>query len=315
MLNHLKTVRFYSIGLHHSHLFEQTNCLILNTMAEVVGLVVGVVSLGVQLAESVQKVKRFYNTVKDAPERLAGIIDEIESLSDILTEMEGDRASYTAELGPKMQRCVATCRRAVDKFSTYADSLESRMRRHRRRGSVKFAMKNESIEEVISRLESSKSNLVLAYMLYREAVADKRAMQMQQQMEAVTQRLLLHQPPLALATPNVSSNHPRPTALLRGKNVTRWSSPTWLSQSIWELAIERAISGWTFSLRSYRIVPYEDSVTQACLTDDVVLLQQLFSRGEASPFDKIGGPSFNSEDEDLLLVGGTQVVFSPLLTF
>ncbi|GAB7322415.1 hypothetical protein MBLNU13_g03365t1 [Cladosporium sp. NU13] len=191
-------------------------------MAEVVGLVIGVVSLGVQLAESVQKVKRFYNTVKDAPERLTDIIDEIESLSDILTEMEGDRTSYTAELGPKMQRCVATCRQAVDKFSTYADSLESRMKRHSRRGSVKFAMKSESIEGVISRLESSKSNLVLAYMLYREAVAEKRTIQMQQQMEtmAVTQTLLLHQPLLAPATPNTSSNNSRLTPVLHGKNVT-----------------------------------------------------------------------------------------------
>lgn len=285
-------------------------------MAEVVGIVVGVVSLGVQLAESVQKVKRFYNTVKDAPERLAGIIDEIESLSDILTEMEGDRASYTAELGPKMQRCVATCRHAVDKFSTYANSLESRMKRHSRRGGVKFAMKSESIEGVISQLGSSKSNLVLAYMLYREAVADKRAMQMQQQMETITQRLLLHQPPLALATSNVLSNHSRPTALLRGRNVTRLSSPKWLSRSVWELAVERAISGWTFSLRSYRIVPFEDSVTQACLTDDVVLLQQLFSRGEASPFDKTGGSDYLTRDDNLLWVGGIQLVlFNPWLTY
>ena len=284
-------------------------------MAEVVGLVVGVVSLGVQLAESVQKVKRFYNTVKDAPERLAGIIDEIESLSDILTEMEGDRASHTAELGPKVQRCVATCRHAVDKFSTYANSLESRMKRHCRRGSVKFAIKSESIEGVISQLESSKSNLVLAYMLYREAVADKRAMQMQQQMDTIAQRLLLHQPPLALATPNISSNHSRPTALLRGKNVTRLSSPKWLSRSVWELAIERAISGWTFSLRSYRIVLHEDSVIQPCLTDDVVSLQQLFSRAQASPFDKPGGPNSFPED-NLLLVGGIQLVlFNPWLTY
>lgn len=275
-------------------------------MAEVVGLVIGVVSLGVQLAESVQKVKRFYDTVKDAPERLTDIIDEIESLSDILTEMEGDRTSYTAELGPKMQRCAATCRQAVDKFSTYADSLESRMKRHSRRGSVKFAMKSESIEGVISRLESSKSNLVLAYMLYREAVAEKRAIQMQQQMEtmAVTQTLLLHQPLLAPATPNTSSNNSRPTPILHGKNVVRLSSPKWLSRAVWELAIERAISGWTFSLRSYRIVPFESSVTQACLTDDVVLLQQLFSRKEASPFDKTQAPSFLSRDDNLLLVGG-----------
>ena len=144
-------------------------------MAEVVGVVVGVVSLGVQLAESLQKVKRFYNTVRDAPERLADIIDEIGSLSDILTELEGDSASTDAYIAPNMQRCVAACRKAVDRFCTYANSLENRIKRCKGRGSLKFAMKNESMESVITSLESSKSNLVLAYMLYREAVADQRA--------------------------------------------------------------------------------------------------------------------------------------------
>lgn len=286
-------------------------------MAEVVGLVVGVVSLGVQLAESVQKVKRFYNTVKDAPERLTDIIDEIESSSDILTEMEGDHTAYITELGPKMQHCVATCRRAVDKLSTYADSLESRMRRHSRLGSVKFAMKSESIEGVISRLESSKSNLVLAYMLYREAVADKRALQIQQQMEtmAVAQTLLLHQtpqPPAVLATPKMPKSHPRSMPLVRGKNFARLSSPKWLSRSVWELAIERAISGWTFSLRSYRAVTYESPVTQACLSDDVALLQQLFSCREASPFDKYQDPRCLAYNDSLLFVGDIQpVLVSP----
>lgn len=283
-------------------------------MAEAVGLVVGVVSFGVQLAESVQKVKRFYNAVKDAPDRLADIIDEIESLSDILTEMERDRASYATELGPKMQRCVATCRRAVDKFSTYADSLESRMKRHGRRGSVKFATKSEDIEGVISRLESSKSNLVLAYMLYREAVADKRAIQMQQQLEtiAVAQTLLLRPSPVVLATPDIPSNHTQPTSVLPGKNVVRLSSPQWLSRSVWELAIERAISGWTFSLRNYRIIHFESPVTQACLNGDVVLLQQLFGRRDASPFDQIHNRRYVDGDHNLLVVGSTQLVSSIL---
>lgn len=185
-------------------------------MAEMVGLVVGVVSLGVQLAESVQKVKRFYETMKEAPERLADIIDEIESLSDILTEIEGDSTANATELGPKMQRCVATCRKAVDKFSTYADSLENRMKRQCRRGRVKFATKSGDIEGVIARLESSKSNLVLAYMLYREAAAEKRAMQMQQQMEtlAIAQQSLSYQSPVLLDDPNVPGDCLQPVPVL-----------------------------------------------------------------------------------------------------
>jgi hypothetical protein len=140
-------------------------------MAEAVGLVVGVVSLGVQLAESIQQVKRFYGAIKDAPERLASIVEEFQSLSEILTEIEGKHVADNDHLEPGLQRCIVTCRTAVDHFSTYADSLEAHMKRHKRRGSIKFAMKSESVEGVISRLESSKSNLVLAYMLYREVVA------------------------------------------------------------------------------------------------------------------------------------------------
>lgn len=263
-------------------------------MAEVVGLVVGAVSLGVQLAESVQKVKRFYNAMKDAPERLADIIDEFESLSDILTEIEGDSASGNTIVGPKLQRCVATCRKSVDKFTAYADGLESRMKRHSRRGSVKFAIKSESIETVISRLESSKSNLVLAYMMYREAIAGERAAQMQQQMEsmAIGQALLLHQASVVPATPSIPSNRFQQAPVIRSTTITRLSTPTWLGRTVWELAIARAISGWTFSLRSWRVVPFETPAAQACFRGDVLLLQEVLDRREASPFDVIHSEGF-----------------------
>lgn len=258
-------------------------------MAEVVGLVVGVVSLGVQLAESTQKVRRFYSAVKDAPERLANIIDEIESLSEILTEMEGDRNSCNTIAGLKMRRCVATCRKAVDRFSVYADTLETRMRRHRLRGSAKFALKSESIEGVVSRLESSKSNLVLAYMLYREAVADKRASETQQQLESIA----AGQPLLSARATNVPTLQETEKNLagvrshVQGKMMVHLRTPMWLSQTFWEIAVQRAASGWTISLRSRRIVPRDSPVAQACFDGNALLLRQLFARREASPFDVV----------------------------
>jgi hypothetical protein len=256
-------------------------------MAEVVGVVVGVVSLGVQLAESLQKVKRFYDTVRDAPARLADIIDEIGALSDILTELEQDPTSSGSSAGPTMQRCVAACRKAVDRFSTLSDSLEGRMKRSKGRGSVRFAMKNESIESVIASLESSKSNLVLAYMLYREAIADKRARLVQEQMNlfASGQAMLLQQ--------HEASQDTRLTA---GKCLMRQShrlsktilkTPTWLSRTVWAMAIDRAISGWTFSLRSYSLVPLESPIFHACSSGDTDLVQRSFDMTEASPFDEI----------------------------
>lgn len=262
-------------------------------MAEVVGVVVGVVSLGVQLAESLQKVKRFYDTMRGAPERLADIIDEIGSLSDILTELEQHPTSSGPNTGPTMQRCVAACRKAVDRFSTFADSLESRMKRSKRLGSVKFAMKNETVESVIASLESSKSNLVLAYMMYREAVADKRARHVQEQMNlfASGQASLLQQretPQDGQLTmdkrPERRShrlNYVRPKPMLK--------TPIWLSRTVWEMAMDRAISGWTFSIRSYSLVNYESHtwVVDAICSGDTALLQQSFDLRKASPFDEI----------------------------
>ena len=254
-------------------------------MAEVVGVVVGVVSLGVQLAESLQKVKRFYDTMRGAPERLADIIDEIGSLSDILTELEQHPTSSGPNTGPTMQRCVDACRKAVDRFSTYANSLESRMKRSKRLGSVKFAMKNETVESVIASLESSKSNLVLAYMMYREAVADKRARHVQEQMNlfASGQASLLQQ----RETPQDGqlTMDKRPLNYVRSKPM--FKTPVWLSHTVWEMAVDRAISGWTFSIRSYNLLAYESSNVHAIRSGDTALLQRSFDLREASPFDEI----------------------------
>jgi hypothetical protein len=259
-------------------------------MAEAVGLVVGVVSLGVQLAESIQQVKRFHGAVKDAPERLASIIEEFQSLSEILTEIEGKHVSDNNHLEPGLQRCIATCRTAVDNFSTYADSLEAHMKRHKCRGSIKFAMKSESVEGVISRLESSKSNLVLAYMLYRDVVAEKRATKLQQQMEAMTtgQALLLQQTPCLPVTPMTPRSHLEIRSGLQKKTKAYLRTPIWLSRTIWELAVRQATSGWLISVRNYQIVSMESSVVQACVTGDVLALRQLFNSRAASPYDQVG---------------------------
>jgi hypothetical protein len=270
-------------------------------MAEVVGVIIGVVSLGVQLAESLQKVKLFYDTVRDAPARLADIIDEIGSLSDILAELEQDPTSSGVSTGPTMQRCVAACRKAVDRFSILADSLESRMKRSKGRGSVRFAMKNKSIESVIASLESSKSNLVLAYMLYREAIADKRARLVQEQMNlfASGQAMLLRQHKIAQDSRLTTNKCPERQSHRR-RSQPRLKTPAWLSRTVWEIAMDRAISGWTFSIRSYSLVTDLSSVVNACRYGDILSLQRCFELREASPFDEIAWP--DSESTNLLYV-------------
>ena len=266
-------------------------------MAEVVGVVVGVVSLSVQLAESTQKLKRFYNAVKDAPKRLADMIDEIERLSELLTEMEERSASYSTDVGPKMQRCVASCRDVVDRFSRHANNLESRMKRHKCRGSVRFAMKTEIIEEALDRLERTKTRLMLAFMLYHTAEAEERelqrqsqAVQLQSQMQSlVNVNTTLVQQLTRSSSTRVLDTKPDPIPKQRPnvrRTAFRLRTPSWLSHTIWEIHSKRATAGWTISLRAYSVVPHDAAIFKACEHGDITRMQELFNGGFASPFDE-----------------------------
>jgi hypothetical protein len=259
-------------------------------MAEVVGLVVGVVPLGLQLAESIQKVKRFSDTVKDAPRTLADIIDEIESLSEILAEMEEDRTMYNATSGPKVQRCIAICRKAVEQFSKRADGFETRMKRKKHRGSIQFAMKADDIEREISRLESSKLNLVLAYMLHRSVVEEARDAHIQSQLKCLvdSSAALLRQTS-SPSTPCVPATEIKKACKqnsIGGNTKFRLRTPSWLSHTIWEIYSRRATAGWTVSLRAYSIVPHDAAIFKACEHGDITRMRELFDGGFASPFDE-----------------------------
>lgn len=72
-------------------------------MAEIFGLVAGGVSIGAlawQIASSVVKLKSFLDQVRDLPEDIALLVDEIDDLYSLLSDIEADqcRNSYSAIL-------------------------------------------------------------------------------------------------------------------------------------------------------------------------------------------------------------------------
>jgi hypothetical protein len=266
-------------------------------MAELVGLVVGVLPLSLQLAESVQKARRFHTAVKDAPERLAEIKDEIEMFSGILADMESNRTSRHADSGPTLQRCVDICRKAIDRFSKCADALESRMERQKHRGSIRFAMKVQNIECEIARLGRLKSDLAFAYMLYREATEEARGARLQSHLVQLTSQLQQLVDNNAAHLQQISSSNDscvlttevkkisrqRPSG---GRTEFRLRTPPWLSHTIWEIYSRRATAEWTVSLRAYSIVPHDAPIFKACQHGDIRRMRELFDGGFASPFDE-----------------------------
>jgi len=79
------------------------------SMAEPFGVaagVIGVVSLSIQLAESLQKVKGFYAAVNNAPLQIEELIEEIEIMQDILSDLESGSQSASVASGVNVKRCM-----------------------------------------------------------------------------------------------------------------------------------------------------------------------------------------------------------------
>jgi hypothetical protein len=63
----------------------------------------------------------------------------------------------------------------------------------------------------------------------------------------------------------------------------------WLSSRVWDISLMQAQAGWTFSLRSYKIIPKSHPVWDAILFDNVPELRALLASREISVYDQDEG--------------------------
>lgn len=264
-------------------------------MAEVFGVAagaVGVVSLSIQLAESLQKVKAFYASVKNAPLQVAELIEEIEIMQDILSDLEG--GSQTVALSANMKRCIKVAQRASKGFAKFSEELQASIKKRRYRGGVRFALSRDDMKQMLDQLERTKSSLLLAYNLYQQATAEDRHSSMMkavsssqasvmQMAQTTTQSTLSAQDPSVLVHSVVQkSRH----LCAVDKRLFRINTPTWLSKTIWQLEMGRSVAGFSIFARTYGIVPENSPIFEACRAGDITEMQRLFDCRLASPYDE-----------------------------
>lgn len=71
----------------------------------------------------------------------------------------------------------------------------------------------------------------------------------------------------------------------REEIIALYRSPTWLVNRAWRIQATKACFGWTFSPRTYNVIPPTSPVFRYVRNDDVRGLQDLFSNRLASPSD------------------------------
>jgi hypothetical protein len=95
-------------------------------MAEIFGAVAsgaGLISLSMQLLESSQKLKGFYDSCRDAPETVRQLCFDLETMSMALRQFEQYRQNdvFGSEL---LSRCILACDQAVAKIKAAVDKVD-----------------------------------------------------------------------------------------------------------------------------------------------------------------------------------------------
>lgn len=132
----------------------------------------GLVSLGLQLADSAKRLKKMYHTLKDAPKSLQELSFDLETMAlslDLLDQQRQRQGQNCTE--SIFLRCLATCQQRTQEIQQLVDSMTRRMEsRARLRGKLYFAFKDQDVADLFGRLEKAKSSLQMAYAMYQSEV-------------------------------------------------------------------------------------------------------------------------------------------------
>lgn len=141
-------------------------------MAEIFGAVAsgaGLVSLSMQLLESAQKLKCFYDTSKDAPETVARLCFDLETMSMALRQFEQYRQNdiFGSEL---LGRCILACQQAVARIKAAVEKVDRLMSKARFAGKLYMGFKEPEVKRLLEEMEHAKSSMLLAYTSYCQCV-------------------------------------------------------------------------------------------------------------------------------------------------
>lgn len=142
-------------------------------MAEMLGIVasgMGIASLAIQIGDNVIKLRDFLNAVKEAPEEVKYLIEEIETLSLVLSEIGTDRnEDATGQIeSVASKKCLDLCRRGAEVLSTVVREAEQEVSKRRRVGSVKMVLKKGVLDKLRDRLRTVQFMLMLSNQTYSE---------------------------------------------------------------------------------------------------------------------------------------------------
>lgn len=139
-------------------------------MAEIFGAVasgIGIAGVAAQAIDGIQKLQIFCNDIRDAPEEIKYMADELEILLRTIANIETQiqrNASTCQNLNP--MAALHSIHQSVNSLNDVIQKLNLEIAHKRTLGSIKTAWKKKALEAHFEKIEKSKTSLVLAVMIY-----------------------------------------------------------------------------------------------------------------------------------------------------
>lgn len=127
--------------------------------------VFAVVSLALQLADNVQRLVDFWDSVKDAPSEVAEIRSQLRVLGALLRRIEIDVQHAASDDGDSLgHECLVICKGSVAKLEKLSRELDHELSRNgiqRKWSCLRKALREKELASYWSELERAKSTLIM----------------------------------------------------------------------------------------------------------------------------------------------------------
>lgn len=138
-------------------------------MAEAAASIAGLASLAIQLAESVATLRRFYRSVRNAPDALEELVSELETITLALRQVERLRSGPELEnKAALLAHCQQSCERGVRRLRQVVDKFHRLQSKAKGIGQLYYAFKEKEEQALLNDLERAKGSLAFAFQLYTE---------------------------------------------------------------------------------------------------------------------------------------------------
>lgn len=286
--------------------------------------VVGVAGVAQQLATSVWQIKTFCRDVKDAPQELSDLLDQLMYMIRALARISNE--DFVATNGDVLQEALKLCHKAAERVSTLANRLQSEMERRRRYTALKVAFKKKDIASMLAKLDRTKTDLHLACSLYSDARTSFKLDILRRYMEEAC-RDRLRTPeygeigrgprPQVQHTNDAEKGNAQCSSLdlaRRSKPHRRsetWSTdihirlPPWLCQYACDISFVSASGKWTTSLKTFKIVPTFAIAHLCCVKGRAQAIKGLLEERELSVHDRFEENPYDTGGHSLIEVSVT----------